>query len=193
MLPSAAGSRFQPSCHSVTKSLQAELSRERATVLVVDHGDGPVGWAVGWAVPGELHVMNIAVHPDHRRRGHARALLAALIDLHGWVSRIPWAGRLGMFAPYCRASVPTAAALWWITACTRQCRPCALLLCSNAESALLEVRISNEPALSLYRSMGFQHVGLRPKYYQASYLLRQQGKCTAVAARTGDHLGTPGC
>ncbi|KAL4434799.1 hypothetical protein ABPG77_005326 [Micractinium sp. CCAP 211/92] len=99
--------------------IEAELSRERATVLVVDQGSGAVGWAVGWAVPGELHIMNVAVHPDHRRRGHARALLAALISLH-----------------------------------------------RDAESALLEVRVSNEPALSLYSSMGFQHVGLRRKYYQ---------------------------
>lgn len=53
-------------------------------MLVVDEGAGPVGWAVGWAVPGELHVMNVAVHPDHRRRGHARALLATLVDLHRW-------------------------------------------------------------------------------------------------------------
>ncbi|KAL4423905.1 hypothetical protein ABPG75_001206 [Micractinium tetrahymenae] len=101
------------------KQIKAELSRERATVLVVDHGAGPVGWAVGWAVPGELHVMNVAVHPDHRRRGHARALLTTLIELH-----------------------------------------------RGAKSALLEVRVSNEPALSLYRAMGFQHVGLRRKYYQ---------------------------
>lgn len=29
----------------------------------------------------------------------------------------------------------------------------------------LEVRASNEPAINLYRSMGFVQVGLRPKYY----------------------------
>lgn len=29
----------------------------------------------------------------------------------------------------------------------------------------LEVRASNEPAINLYRSMGFAQVGLRPKYY----------------------------
>lgn len=34
--------------------------------------------------------------------------------------------------------------------------------------ALLEVRISNEPALSLYHSLGFERVGLRKKYYQVS-------------------------
>lgn len=75
--------------------MQAELSRERATVLVVDQGAGAVGWAVGWAVPGELHIMNIAVHPDHRRRGHARALLAALIELHRWAQLMVKAGFVG--------------------------------------------------------------------------------------------------
>jgi [ribosomal protein S18]-alanine N-acetyltransferase len=31
--------------------------------------------------------------------------------------------------------------------------------------ATLEVRRSNEPALELYRSLGFRPVGIRPKYY----------------------------
>lgn len=30
---------------------------------------------------------------------------------------------------------------------------------------LLEVRISNEPAIALYEKMGFEQVGRRPKYY----------------------------
>ena len=30
----------------------------------------------------------------------------------------------------------------------------------------LEVRASNEPAISLYQKLGFQQVGLRPKYYR---------------------------
>lgn len=67
-----------PPCSAV----QAELHRPRSTVLVVDEGAGPVAWAVGWAVPQELHLMNVAVHPRHQRRGHARALLTALFDAH---------------------------------------------------------------------------------------------------------------
>ncbi len=33
-------------------------------------------------------------------------------------------------------------------------------------SLTLEVRVSNQPAISLYESMGFSVVGKRPKYYQ---------------------------
>lgn len=33
-------------------------------------------------------------------------------------------------------------------------------------SLTLEVRVSNQPAISLYKSMGFFVVGKRPKYYQ---------------------------
>ncbi|EFN58177.1 hypothetical protein CHLNCDRAFT_142003 [Chlorella variabilis] len=101
------------------QQVEAELLRERATVLVADDGSGPVGWAVGWAVPQELHLMNIAVHPNHQRCGHARALLTTLFNQH------------------------------------RQ----------DAESVLLEVRASNEAALRLYSSLGFERVGLRRQYY----------------------------
>lgn len=36
----------------------------------------------------------------------------------------------------------------------------------RAERLLLEVRASNEPALGLYRSMGFAVTGRRPRYYR---------------------------
>lgn len=35
----------------------------------------------------------------------------------------------------------------------------------DAESVLLEVRASNEAALRLYSSLGFERVGLRRQYY----------------------------
>jgi [ribosomal protein S18]-alanine N-acetyltransferase len=38
----------------------------------------------------------------------------------------------------------------------------------GARSLLLEVRPSNDPALSLYRRYGFERIGLRPGYYPAS-------------------------
>ena len=33
------------------------------------------------------------------------------------------------------------------------------------EAVSLEVRVSNRPAISLYESLGYRQVGLRPKYY----------------------------
>ena len=37
----------------------------------------------------------------------------------------------------------------------------------NAESIFLEVRVSNAPAIALYKKYGFQEVGLRPNFYSA--------------------------
>ncbi|HEU4617700.1 MAG TPA: ribosomal protein S18-alanine N-acetyltransferase [Gammaproteobacteria bacterium] len=46
---------------------------------------------------------------------------------------------------------------------------------SNVEKVFLEVRPSNTVALSLYHSVGFEEVGIRPGYYQA-----RQGREDAV-------------
>jgi len=35
----------------------------------------------------------------------------------------------------------------------------------NIRMLLLEVRISNEPAIALYTKLGFEQVGRRPRYY----------------------------
>jgi ribosomal-protein-alanine N-acetyltransferase len=45
-------------------------------------GDGPevAGYCVAWFVLDELHIQNVAVHPRHRRRGLARALLHAALE-----------------------------------------------------------------------------------------------------------------
>ena len=38
---------------------------------------------------------------------------------------------------------------------------------ADADKVFLEVRPSNEAALRLYRSVGFEQIGIRPAYYQA--------------------------
>jgi len=37
---------------------------------------------------------------------------------------------------------------------------------ANAETIFLEVRVSNEPAISLYKKMGFEELGIRKKFYE---------------------------
>jgi ATP-binding cassette subfamily B protein len=37
---------------------------------------------------------------------------------------------------------------------------------ANAECILLEVRVSNEPAISLYKKQGFEELGIRKKFYE---------------------------
>ena len=64
--------------HPWTEELvRRELGHEFSTVLLACGGEsGSVqGFAVVWLVHDELHVLNVAVAPEARRRGVARAIL----------------------------------------------------------------------------------------------------------------------
>ena len=64
--------------HPWTEDLvRRELGHEFSTVLLACGGEsGAVqGFAVVWLVHDELHVLNVAVAPEARRRGVARAIL----------------------------------------------------------------------------------------------------------------------
>lgn len=52
-----------------------ELERNWAYLWVIRRADRPVAFLATWLVADELHVLNIATHAEHRRRGHARVLL----------------------------------------------------------------------------------------------------------------------
>jgi ribosomal-protein-alanine N-acetyltransferase len=101
--------------------LPAELTREIALPWVLrDPGGVVVGFLLAWSVADELHLLELASHPAHRRRGFGRALLTALV------------------------------------AHAREAKKRLLLL---------EVRRSNQAAIALYESTGFQTTGVRRGYY----------------------------
>lgn len=56
-----------------------ELARNPNAVMLIARnllpGSEVIGFLAGWIVEDELHVNNIATHPDYRRQGVARALL----------------------------------------------------------------------------------------------------------------------
>lgn len=54
--------------------LRAELGRGWARLWVFADPI-PTGFLLIWHVADEMHVHNVAVHPSHRRRGIARALM----------------------------------------------------------------------------------------------------------------------
>lgn len=58
-----------------------ELTREWARVEVARDGATLVGFINYWLVKDEVHLLAIASHPDHRRTGVGRALLAHLMAL----------------------------------------------------------------------------------------------------------------
>jgi len=59
-----------------------EMGRPWARLDVVRDGDSGllVAFANYWLVADELHILNIATHPEWRRQGHATRLLAHMID-----------------------------------------------------------------------------------------------------------------
>lgn len=60
--------------------VRRELTHDFSIVLLATEGaEGPVaGFAIAWLVHDELHVLNVAVAPEARRRGVARAVLDEL-------------------------------------------------------------------------------------------------------------------
>jgi [ribosomal protein S18]-alanine N-acetyltransferase len=58
-----------------------ELQQNRvARCLVMREGAHVVGYLCLWEIGEELHITNVAVHPDQRRRGIGRSLVAGVLD-----------------------------------------------------------------------------------------------------------------
>jgi ribosomal-protein-alanine N-acetyltransferase len=62
------------------RSLHAEVHNPQATYFVALQSDAVVGFAGYWTVVDESHITNVAVHPDHRRKGLARRLMRAILE-----------------------------------------------------------------------------------------------------------------
>jgi ribosomal-protein-alanine N-acetyltransferase len=100
---------------------EEELGRDFAYLKVVRDGDRVAAFVNYWVVADEIHILNVATHPEWRRRGIARRMMEHVMR----------AARLR------RSSLLT-----------------------------LEVRRANLAAQELYRSLGFEVVGVRPRYYE---------------------------
>jgi ribosomal-protein-alanine N-acetyltransferase len=115
--------------HWGEQGYQTELERPSSIVLgaflkeelsLNSSGQHLVGFGILWRIEDEAHIISLAVHPAHQRRGLGRTLLVELLN---------------------------QARDWG----------CAW--------ATLEVKASNQAALHLYESVGFQKLGERKGYY----------------------------
>lgn len=66
-----------------TELFERELLHDWSTILLAvpsANGQGAVyGFIIFWQVHDEIHVLNVAAHPEHRRQGIARSLLEAAL------------------------------------------------------------------------------------------------------------------
>ena len=62
------------------KSVASELTNPLSLWLVAMDGDRLAGYVGSQSVLGETDMMNIAVHPDYRRRGIAEQLVVRLVE-----------------------------------------------------------------------------------------------------------------
>jgi ribosomal-protein-alanine N-acetyltransferase len=65
--------------------LKRELTHDWSTILLAEEPDGRggmrlLGFLIFWLVHDELHILNVATDPEQRRRGVARAVLAATLE-----------------------------------------------------------------------------------------------------------------
>lgn len=99
--------------------LLASFAAVGACLVAVERPGGePVGYAITVG-EGDVHLAELVVDPDHRRRGHGRTLV------DGVVAR-----------------------------------------CDPGTRVTLLVAVDNDPARSLYESIGFQPVAYRPCFYE---------------------------
>lgn len=62
------------------RSVASELTNPLSCWLVAVDGETVLGYIGSQTVLDESDVMNVAIHPDHRRKGIAQALVTALAD-----------------------------------------------------------------------------------------------------------------
>lgn len=62
----------------IESSIRSELTNPLSYWLVALKDGAVIGYVGSQSVLGEADVMNVAIHPDHRRKGVAKALFSAL-------------------------------------------------------------------------------------------------------------------
>jgi ribosomal-protein-alanine N-acetyltransferase len=71
------------------ESFLNDIKRDNAITTVAIIRNHVAAYLVAWRVEDEVHIGNLAVHPDNRRQGLGTALIAGLASLHP-PARVAW-------------------------------------------------------------------------------------------------------
>ena len=74
---------IENSCFSAPWSPQDfenELQKEYGIDLVAEYKQSIEGYAIGWMIRDDIHIANVAVHPQFRLKGIGEQLIRALIE-----------------------------------------------------------------------------------------------------------------
>ena len=148
---------------------QAAAPAKRAT------GKKLIGYFVLGLKTRSMHLANLAIHPEHRRRGYASQCLAIVAQLASRAAELARQGSTfkaiaGGFQPAALRDVaasqaPSAGSEWDASTEEERVDP-------NEGDIYLEVEESNLPAQLLYRKMGFRATRILRNYYPS---LREDG------------------
>jgi len=61
------------------KSFENDFKKDFAVLLVAEYSGVIAGYAISWLIVDELHIANLAVHPDFRDRGIGESLIRTLL------------------------------------------------------------------------------------------------------------------
>ena len=70
-------------------SFKQELVKSYGLCYIAEKDEQVVGYAIAWRIEDELHIANVAVHPDYRRRGIGQSLINFLLEGN---KSVPWTG-----------------------------------------------------------------------------------------------------
>lgn len=64
------------------ESFQNECKKDHSVSVIAEWNECIVGYVIGWHVLNEIHIANIAVHPEWRRKGIAEKMIRKLLKEH---------------------------------------------------------------------------------------------------------------
>ena len=66
-----------------SRCFETELEKDYAVCLTAKKEDEVVGYAIAWNIVDEIHIANVAVHPNHQRQNIAHMLLNEILKVSG--------------------------------------------------------------------------------------------------------------